>query len=1005
MRVDFFWVVDKSVNIFYFNLTEFPFGLDLAAINIQRGRDHGLPSYTSWRGPCGLSEINSWDDLELVVGPRSMERIRQAYRIVDDIDIFVGGLAERPVIGGLVGPTFSCIIAQQFSNIRRGDRFWYENPGFESSFTPAQLQSIRQVTLAQIICRQLGGGTLQPNVMLPHTVFGNDRKLCGVGLMAGIDLLPWTERDPFNRNKENQPKPFSSLIHSHTNFDQKKPTIIHVPDNDSTHNTDKDGIDTIFDIFDDDSDEDDDSNDDKTTNDSDEENETDNGILDKLDINQHIQHITGSTVDTKLDFFGNKNSKKPGLTTESLNNKNDLTIHPVDQLITTNSKLDFKKASITNKRTTTKRPTTQVILITPPTNREKLKKLTTTTTTTTAAPKRKRTTRPKRPTKTKIIANRRIDDFMADDDLEPRETEQQLIFFLNEDNATSYEHNRAVNKITNEKTPTMTEERTIHNPTAIRKIVFTTPSPDSYRVEINIEKNSQVSFSPYQFHNNFPSSNNFQVNSNPYYTYNYPQSYQYPPVHYPQNQYPQGQYPPSNFQSSTPFSYNTDEILTENIYEKYQTQPNKTLSIFSSHASHSSNKNISVHNHLPSNFYDKTTRKPELQTYFTVDTTAKTTPVPYITRPLGQTGQSTTQKKKPQQRPASTVQRPTGELNVFANNGLNQRPTFGNINLKPTLVQENRPNTGYGQTQGQNYHPKPGFVQSLSHTHNQNNFDSNGQYSSIQNTNYAYTPNTQNYGTNDGQVHSDSFNSQGIQLNNGQTFGQIITNSYGHNLPNPMLDSKTIFSSLKSKTNRRRDTDIYDTTDPTQKSVTIDYDYNTQSPIHNEKYNNDDYELESRSSQFDLDGYLRPDMMTFHPSIPIINSLQNISTKLSFPSFVSSSVEASHTSHDHDDYVLPRLSKRKDFTTFSTKSATQHQTTASEPIHGLKINDKLDSFYVDSLPRRPTFDILSTDYDNDDITDGDAKIPTRYTNAIKLEGRMQHEISIVPIKILTDPNR
>lgn len=190
-----------------FQSGSFPFGLDLAAINIQRGRDHGIPAYTQWREPCGLSPIRDWIDLEKVVGFESANRIQQGYRSVDDVDLFVAGLAERPVIGGLVGPTFACIIAQQFSNLRKGDRFWYETDGFESSFTPAQLQSIRQVSLAQIICRTLGAGTLQLNVFLPHDLLGNARQPCGIGALAPIDLLPWQERDP-SLSKVDERDPF-----------------------------------------------------------------------------------------------------------------------------------------------------------------------------------------------------------------------------------------------------------------------------------------------------------------------------------------------------------------------------------------------------------------------------------------------------------------------------------------------------------------------------------------------------------------------------------------------------------------------------------------------------------------------------------------------------------------------------------------------------------------------------------------------------------------------------
>lgn len=52
----------------------------------------------------------------------------------------------------MLGPTFACVIATQMSYSRRGDRFWYELPNQPSSFSPEQLQEIRKITLARLIC-------------------------------------------------------------------------------------------------------------------------------------------------------------------------------------------------------------------------------------------------------------------------------------------------------------------------------------------------------------------------------------------------------------------------------------------------------------------------------------------------------------------------------------------------------------------------------------------------------------------------------------------------------------------------------------------------------------------------------------------------------------------------------------------------------------------------------------------------------------------------------------
>ena len=61
-----------------------------------------------------------------------------------------GGLAETPLHGGLVGPTFACVIGIQFRNLRKCDRFWYESGNPLIRFTESQLAEVRKITLAKV---------------------------------------------------------------------------------------------------------------------------------------------------------------------------------------------------------------------------------------------------------------------------------------------------------------------------------------------------------------------------------------------------------------------------------------------------------------------------------------------------------------------------------------------------------------------------------------------------------------------------------------------------------------------------------------------------------------------------------------------------------------------------------------------------------------------------------------------------------------------------------------
>ncbi|MEM8500398.1 MAG: peroxidase family protein [Pseudomonadota bacterium] len=121
-------------------------GFDLAALNIQRGRDHGLPSYNQARQTLGMEPARNVTDITSDTELR--QRLRNAYTSVDDIDLWVGGLAEDAQPSSHLGPLFSAMIADQFEALRNGDRFWYQR-----HLSGRQLRDVERTRLADIIRR------------------------------------------------------------------------------------------------------------------------------------------------------------------------------------------------------------------------------------------------------------------------------------------------------------------------------------------------------------------------------------------------------------------------------------------------------------------------------------------------------------------------------------------------------------------------------------------------------------------------------------------------------------------------------------------------------------------------------------------------------------------------------------------------------------------------------------------------------------------------------------
>jgi hypothetical protein len=167
-------------------------GIDLVALNVQRARDHGIPGYNNYRALCNLKRAQTWEDLGREIPPEVISRLKRIYPTVDDIDLFPGGMSERPLQGGMIGPTFACIIAIQFRQLRKCDRFWYENDEPAIRFTEAQLNEIRKTTLSKVFCENLDvPGDMQRAAFDLPSNFLNPRVPCHA--MPQIDLSAWRE--------------------------------------------------------------------------------------------------------------------------------------------------------------------------------------------------------------------------------------------------------------------------------------------------------------------------------------------------------------------------------------------------------------------------------------------------------------------------------------------------------------------------------------------------------------------------------------------------------------------------------------------------------------------------------------------------------------------------------------------------------------------------------------------------------------------------------------------
>jgi hypothetical protein len=134
-------------------------GFDLAALNIERGRDHGLADYNTVRAAYGLPKLTSFS--QITTDAALAASLEATYGNINNVDLWVAGLAEDHVVGGSMGPLFTRIIADQFTRLRTGDRLY-----FEASMSKADQAQIKRTSLSGIIRANTALTTVQRNAFI-----------------------------------------------------------------------------------------------------------------------------------------------------------------------------------------------------------------------------------------------------------------------------------------------------------------------------------------------------------------------------------------------------------------------------------------------------------------------------------------------------------------------------------------------------------------------------------------------------------------------------------------------------------------------------------------------------------------------------------------------------------------------------------------------------------------------------------------------------------------------
>jgi peroxidase len=136
-------------------------GLDLAAMNINRGRERGLPDYNTVRIDIDLPAVESF--ASFTDNPWLNQILESVYGDINNMDPWVGFLAEDHMSNALFGQSVMTIMERQFTLLRDGDRFYYEN---DEGLSQGEKEEIKNTHLVDVILRNSNTTNLQDNIFL-----------------------------------------------------------------------------------------------------------------------------------------------------------------------------------------------------------------------------------------------------------------------------------------------------------------------------------------------------------------------------------------------------------------------------------------------------------------------------------------------------------------------------------------------------------------------------------------------------------------------------------------------------------------------------------------------------------------------------------------------------------------------------------------------------------------------------------------------------------------------